>query len=611
MNKQKNLIPLIVSAIMMIALMAYAAYLLIGIYPDVLITAQDRNVFDGSSLFFTQSLSRPFGLMQYAGAYLTQTFYHPALGTGLLIALWVVTAIAGIKAFRLSGAWCSLMMVPVACLLASVVDLGYWIYCLIIPGYWFSQTLAYALLMLLLWAASATPRRYRLAWYVVIGFAAFPLYGWCSYLFAASLALSQLRKGASASWVDALGLALTGVAPIVFFAMLYQHMPLRDVYAAGFPIFKTFTDEILHPSVPFYIIAVMTMMLSLRGLLTYRSVKEEKADAAKKTMMQGLQKVVVPSLVPVVVCVASAYCVWDCMFKDDNYLYEMQMTQATMADDWQKVISVAEKAERPSRTMVMLKNIALMNTGELGERSYELSNDGAEIYNPDSLNLNIMQIAAPVIYYNYGKMNFAMRWCMEFSVIYGFSPYYLKTLARCAEATGERKLAQRYIDNLHRTMWYGSWQPAPETAVVKELQAVLGDVLENDENSCERYLIGSLCKTRQRSSLLVSEVSLLYATIIRDPNLFWISFYDYTSHMKGKEIPANYLEAYCTFADRCPPGYPAKIDAPEVQENFKAFMAEGDSYAEMGFDEAGVAEAMKSKWGSTYWWFNAFGRQAY
>lgn len=140
MNKQK-LTSLIAPALAALTFVVYAAYILVGINADVLFTAQDRNVFTSDSLFLSESIARPFGLFQYVGAYLTQFFYHPAVGASILIAIWVASALAGIKAFRLKGAWCSLMIVPVACLLASEVNTGYWVYCLPIPGYWFSPQL--------------------------------------------------------------------------------------------------------------------------------------------------------------------------------------------------------------------------------------------------------------------------------------------------------------------------------------------------------------------------------------------------------------------------------------------------------------------------------------
>lgn len=599
-----------------LSLIAYASYILLGIYPDVLITAQDRNVFVNGSHFFGESLSAPFGLFQYVGSFLTQLFYHPSLGAGVLLAIWTSIVLVGIKAFRLCGLWRWLMIIPAACLMASVLDLGYWIYCLMLPGYWFSNSVAYLCLVLLLWGASLTPRRYRIVWHLLIGIAAFPLLGWYSYFFTISLCLLQFAKGSKPSWLDVVGIILSFVAPLVFHAVLYKGIPMNDVYAAGFPFFTTSTDESLRPSIPFFVLVGITLLLSLSGLFPSLGKKSDDATAtapAEASSSKNITRKMVSPVFGIIVSVLSAYAVWNAMFKDDNYLYEMQMTQATMSDDWQSVIKVAEQADNPSRTMVMLKNIALMNVGELGERSFELGNNGAEINNPDSLNVNIMQIASPVIYYNYGKVNYAMRWSMEFAVNYDcFSPYYLRNLIRCAESTGEKKLSRRYIDRLHRTMFYSDWQPAKETAIVKELRTRFADALDSDDNSCERYLITMFSKSAHVKSPILSDLGVLYSMILRDPKSFWKSFYCYELSHKGKKLPKNYEEAYCLFSKKYPVNLPIQVSiSPEVEENFRAFMEAGSRYANMGFSEEGVADALKDTWGDTYWWFNAFGRNTY
>lgn len=603
MQKIKSLISI---ATVLVAWIAFAAYILIGINADVLYTAEERNVFFGGEIFFNEMIAQPFGVFKYIGAFLTQLFYHPALGASVLIALWVAIILAGINAFRLKGAWTALMILPTACLLAATVDLGYWIYCLNIRGYWFSQSVAVLCLLLLLWAANATPRRYHIGWYMVIGVIAFPAFGWFSYLFVICLALAQWRKGSTPSWKDALGVILTAVTPLLFHALLYEGIPMPDVYLAGFPIFKTSTNESLRPSIPFIIMAGVLVMLSLSGVIA--RLRSDKSEEVTKKRLRTIATTALPLLLVAV----SAYGVWTSMFKDDNYIYEMQMNRATMDDDWQSVISVAEKAECPSQTMVMLKNIALINTGELGERSFELGNNGINITNPDSLAVNIMQIASPAIYLNYGQYNYAMRWSMEFSVQYGFSAYYMKVLTRCAAATGEKKLEKRYTNFLHDMLFYKDWKTKPVSSCTKELSKVSGDILGWDENTCERYIIGSFMRARHPKSPLLTEVSLFYSLISRSPVNFWESFYNYVNTHKGKGIPKEYEEAYIVYTDNTNELSTIHIEPKgESIARYKKFWADIDGYNKMHMDEPAIGEATKEYWGDTFWWYVAFGRTKY
>jgi hypothetical protein len=112
--------------------------------------------------------------------------------------------------------------------------------------------------------------------------------------------------------------------------------------------------------------------------------------------------------------------------------------------------------------MVFLKNIALMHEGGLLDRSFKLSNDAENIYNPDTLHVTLLDIASPLVYYNYGMINEAIRLSFENAIQAGFSPFYLKMLSRCALARGDKKLVERYTPyctSVH-FMAIGSRQPS-------------------------------------------------------------------------------------------------------------------------------------------------------
>ena len=113
-----------VSLLTFILFIVYILYL----NQEVLYTAHDRSEFLFGTPFFHTLMSKPFGLMQYVGAWLTQFFYQPAIGASILVVIWLLIFMVGTKAFRLQGSASALMLLPVACLLVSVVDLGYWIY---------------------------------------------------------------------------------------------------------------------------------------------------------------------------------------------------------------------------------------------------------------------------------------------------------------------------------------------------------------------------------------------------------------------------------------------------------------------------------------------------
>ena len=564
------------------------AYATMMSHSEVLVTAQDRNVFvEGWDAFAALTAMHPFGLIEWLGSWMTQLFYWPAFGMTILLLVWLITGATLIWALELKGAWQTIVLLPLACLLASELDLGYWVYILQLRGYWFAQSLGYLCVALVLLGVRLTPERWRLAWYA-IPVIAFPFFGWTAYLMALILLLSHKPK----IW-DAVGVVLTAVAPLVWYYIAFRNLPVREVWVAGFPLFESPTVDSLRPSIPFFILIAITLLIVVLP-------KKE----IKKTWLSIVMTVVV-------VC-ASAVGVFYAIFNDYNYLAEMRMTQAAMADDWKSVLDEARVSPRPSRTMVILKNIALMNEGDLGDVSFVMNgNSGVEIYNPDSLNLNMMQIAAPLVYYNYGCMNFAIRWCIENAVGYGYSPFYLKNLARCSKATGEEEASSRYVTMLRRTMCYKDWTPKV-SPLVAEMKSAYKDELGADNNSCDRYLIEKLALSSGTGSSVMQEQCLFYSILMRDNTKFWPAFTEYVSSHKDEKLPRSFQEAYIMFNDAKHVDSLLEVKiSPEVMQDYNAFWAEGQGYANMGMDRNAVSASMWEKWGGTYWWYNAFGRTDY
>ena len=128
-------------AILCVSLLAFIAFAVYILYinQEVFYTAHDRSEFIFGAPFFHTLMSKPFGLMRYVGAWLTQFFCHPAFGAGMMAAIWTGIFFVGAKSFRLQRSAKALMLLPIACLLTSIVDLGYWIYIFPVRGYWFSQ----------------------------------------------------------------------------------------------------------------------------------------------------------------------------------------------------------------------------------------------------------------------------------------------------------------------------------------------------------------------------------------------------------------------------------------------------------------------------------------
>jgi len=577
MNKTSK-VSSIVLYVSLLAFLLFVVYLLY-INQEVFYTAHDRSEFLFGAPFFHALMQKPFGLMQYVGAWLTQLFCYPALGSGVLVAIWVLTFFVGTKAFRLQGSASALMLLPVACLLTSIVDLGYWVYVSTIRGYWFSQSVAYLVMLLLLWAARQTPRKWHLVWYLLAS-CLYPVLGWFALLFVLCLVLFE-----KPTWRELFGIVLLIFTASIWHTQFYSNLRFDDVVLAGLPRFITPSDNTPHLSNPFWVLGAVSLLIPLCG------------------------KYLAKAFVPVLCAAAGIYFISSLMFHDQNYIDEMRMVRYAEDDNWKEVLHMAEENKKPTSTMIFLKNIALMNEGGLLDRSFKLGNSPTSIYNPDTLHVSLLDIASPLVYYNYGMMNEAIRLNFENAIQAGFSPFYLKMLSRCALACGDKELVERYTTQLHHHLFYDDWQPAPVTETVKTLKKSYSDELTGVENS-DSYIVNGISLWYESDYKVASEQALLYAMLRCDSRRFWPSLRNFVKLHMNENFPVHAQEAYILFIDKAPEEKRMMIPVEQgIYERYKQFWESLESKAVPGMTVEQVGEEMRAEYGDTYWWYNIFGRK--
>jgi hypothetical protein len=546
---------------------------------EVFYTAHDRSEFVFGAPFFHMLMSKPFGLTQYIGAWLTQLFVEPAFGSVVLVAIWTLIFYVGAKAFKLQGSVSALMILPVACLLVSVVDLGYWIYVSTIRGYWFSQSVAYLAMLLLLWTARQTPRKWHLVWYL-IGVCVYPILGWFALLFVLCLVVAE-----KLSWRELVGIVLLLFTATIWHTQVYSNLKFDDVVLAGLPRFITPSDMTPRLSIPFYVLGVVSFLIPL------------------------CSRYLTKSFVPALCVVTGIIFTWSFMFQDKNYIDEMRMVRYAENDNWKKVLAMAESNKKPTTTMVFLKNVAMMHEGGQLDRSFKGGNISFPVKNPDTLHVNLLEIASPLVYYNYGMMNEAIRLSYENAVQRGFSPFFLKVLARCASAVGDKKLVERYTTLLHHHPFYSNWQPAPVSAKIKELEKCYPDELAGVENS-DSYIVNNMSLWYESDSKVASEQALFYAMMRCESHRFWPSLRKYLKMHDGEDFPEHAQEAYILFMDKAPEEKRMMIPVEEtIYNHYKQFSEAMSKLVKPGKTIGQVAEEMRGEWGNTYWYYYFFGRQ--
>ncbi len=610
-----------------LAFILFAAHYLIAENSDTLYMAQSRSLFYNSDVHFKECMQLPGGFLSFISGFLTQFFYIPALGAAILIALWVALALITKKAFCIRSLLMPLTLVVPFMLLISVIDLGYWLYYLKFVGYFFTPTLG--LLFVVSWAALRLPKKGL--WTLLLALT-YPLFGIYSLLSMAITGIQGIKgkngndekiHSVQGKWYlmnVALPFILAVVTPILWLRT-YSELAFENAWTAGFPMFaaEEATSWIL--SMPFVIAIVWLFILALPKPTKWTALVADRLNNRR-----------LPLFCSIILFVLLAFITHKANFDNYNYHAEMRMYKAAEEFDWDRILLESSKLPGDAtRQMVILKNIALFHKGTAGNQFFHYNNMGEKPYVRDSLKVHMVQTAAPLLYMFHGKVNFSTRWCIENSVELGYSYNNLRILTLCALVNEEYKLARKYLDILSNTLFQRKWAehylPAttqtsmlnernirkyyPELANIVELQRHMGSVLDGDNGIPEMYLINYFSNSMNKDSKYFQEMTLVYALVQKDIQLFWPRFIQYAYLNNDKTMPIHYQEAAYLYGKLEPQSMDTSrmpFDQQQIVARYERFNQTAQSLLNSGLDTPKIGEAMKAAYGDTFWWFYFFCR---
>ena len=150
---------------------------------------------------------------------------------------------------------------------------------------------------------------------------------------------------------------------------------------------------------------------------------------------------------------------------------------------------------------------------------------------------------------------------MEDGVEYGWRPELLQYLARCALLNGELNAAQKFVNQLRATTFFGGWANHFQNLIdhpdqidkVLETTPIIHmmhypNSLGNDNGYVEKYIMTVLAQTDSDDPYF-QENAVLAAMWTRDPVFFWPRFVQYGHLHPHDKIPRIFQEAAYLFAN--------------------------------------------------------------
>lgn len=124
---------------------------------------------------------------------------------------------------------------------------------------------------------------------------------------------------------------------------------------------------------------------------------------------------------------------------------------------WNKIVDIANK-KSPNDTMSIADlNLALCQTGQLGDKMYYYKQKGVEGLLPSFKNSFVTPLAASEIYYNLGLINEAQRFASKAMLAVPDNERSARILKRLAETNlinGDYIIAYKYLRILQKTLFY-------------------------------------------------------------------------------------------------------------------------------------------------------------
>lgn len=227
-----------------ILLLAVVWGLLAFYEPALLFRVNELSVFLYDNIFFEEMMSMPAGILYYAASFLVQFFYYPVLGATVYVALLAVVYWLTYKVFDIPVRYRILALLPVAALLASNTQLGYWIFYLKIPGYYYVALLGVLLSLLAAWVVKKA--NVYLTPLLIVGWISlvYPVLGVYALTSGVIMAIQALcrgvanRKGVAQMAVSFVALPLAVATAYIAPRCYYKHyttVPIEGVYTVGLP----------------------------------------------------------------------------------------------------------------------------------------------------------------------------------------------------------------------------------------------------------------------------------------------------------------------------------------------------------------------------------------
>ncbi len=551
-QKKENKISEILTKTRWILPIALLAVLVFCSYP-FLQKVEERSFFQFDRFWFYGFLDKPSGFLSWCGLFLTQFLHLPWLGALIWVILLAIAAESTRAIFAIPKSLSAIAYLPAAILVSYNMSLGYLVYYMNLPGYFFIPVLGYLIIVFTVFVLNRTHNRIP---YLVLSF----ILGWVGYYLAGFYALAGIsaagisvfcsdrtRSDRYISLISSVVIVL--MAPILFSGM--TSFNLSEGWTLGMPN-HIMDVPALRLQVPIVIASLFPVLIPLFRIPTAQFSQKSSS------VLQGI-------ILAATIAVPVSF--W---YRDDNFKAELNMIHAVDNLEWNKTIKIFQDLSskhktdptwQPTRVLVLLKDLALIKTGQEGESAF-CYDDGSKPQKTKWAVPMSFQIGK-ILHFHYGIPGLCNRWSIEESIMFGWNNMTYRYMFMNSLLLGNYQAANNYLDIMEHTLFYRKWakgqrhicsdkslltQTAPYDMVLPLM--CYEDEICTDFEGCELFLIHHFNGLRpQNATPLYDRIALFYALKSKHTTLFWTRFLIYLETNKPQKIARSYQEATYLFGN--------------------------------------------------------------
>ena len=284
------------------------------------------------------------------------------------------------------------------------------------------------------------------------------------------------------------------------------------------------------------------------------------------------------------------------------------------AESWKKVLALSEKYPGQNQLVLYYTNLALYKTGNMPNTMFHYRQSGTKGLWLKWERNETAPFFGGEVYYDLGYINEAFRWAFEAMEVKGLNPRSLERLVVTSMINGNYKLAAKYLNFLNQTLYYRKWAGNYERMIAdttliyqqKELQEKRKFLLNKDfiaYNNSSNIGLDKLLEGHP-DNRMAFEYLMASFLLRKDLDAFAANIYR-LKELGYEKIPKHYEEALVLYSglsgkNAIPPGYAI---SSVTREGFHEY---AKIFATNRYDMNKAAQALYNNFGSTFWFYMQF-----